>query len=210
MKIIKLSGWPLTEARKIVAPPKNSIPSNTAQGQKMYRGDSGLNLNTMTRMLESIDEKMVVSPEGGAFDCKKTFSTEIWKGWTSDLEIAAAKGATDRKSTNQNAGKPQGDYVMKTTWGQRVVSMPGKPRTDFERAPTAHDLFDILMVGFIVDESNIPEGARENVGTLRRLVYSPGIGSFAERRARLIDLMEGKMPKPLSRRPQIEDPYGPK
>lgn len=163
-----------------------------------YRGTSDTKFSDIEKLIDAISKKGLLSkskvdPNGGWVECKFEFSPKIWKGWMQSADAAMNHAATDKTTVNTYAGKPQGDKVFKTTWGQKVVAQQGKARTDFERHPSAYTLYDLFMVAEIIDDGK---------GILTKVAYSPAIGSFEERSTRIKTLLAGNIPPPPSKRPQ--------
>jgi hypothetical protein len=183
---------------------------------KQYRGDSGISIHKIEKLVDEMSKEgslrsdPEIDPEGGYFDCDYHFEPKIWGKWFPSQDKALAVAATDKDAVDQHAGRSQGGTTMKTTWGQRVVHMPGRARKDFEMAPSAWDTYDVLMQGEVVEVFSKKGGEKSMNGTLLRVAYSPAIGSSEDRKARLVALMAGKTPLPLPRRPQPDNPNQPR
>lgn len=168
---------------------------------KQYRGASSVTMKDINALLVGDPKRPGITgvpgdPQGGAVDCEHPFSASIWKGWYPSRDTALATAASDKDVTNQYAGRAQGGTTVKNNWGGLVHNQAGKARTDFESLPSTMDRYDVYMQGQVNGDK----------GVMTRFVYSPSIGSSEERKARLMALMAGQAPAPLSRRPQPERP----
>lgn len=185
---------------------------------RMFRGDTAV---TFKQLSDLILGKPGGPPgilgrppkkEGEAFDCQYDFDPKIWGKWYPSQNTALSFAATDpsRGSPGQHVGAPQGGTVMKRNYGGRVVYAPGKARSDFEALPSAMDRYDVLMRAEVTSTTVVSRKTKRpetvSKGTLTRMAYSPAIGSFEERAARLEDLMAGRPAASLPRRPQPERP----
>lgn len=191
-----------------------NILESLFQESKQYRGDTAWTRKQLDDLLLGEPGPGLTGrpakPDGEAFDCDYEFNPNIWGKWYPNQDPALTMASTDKDTTDQHAGKSQGGMTFKTNWGGRVVNVPGKARTDFERLPSSMDRYDILMQGDVEwkDVVNKKTQKIEKVGKgrLLRMAYSPSIGSADERRMRLVTLIAGKDPGPLSRRPQPDRP----
>lgn len=184
---------------------------------KMFRGDTAVPLKQLNDLIlgKGSQRGILGRPakrEGEAFDCQYEFDPSIWGKWYSSQSAALSFAATDsvRGMPGQHVGAPQGGTVMKRNYGGRVVYAPGKARSDFEALPSAMDKYDILMRAEVTSRTVVdrktgkPRAVQD--GVLTRMAYAPSMGSAEERAARLEDLMAGRTPVPLPRRPQPERP----
>jgi hypothetical protein len=178
-----------------------------------FRGITGWRYKDLSKLLagDGSDHNPGLTPgeppeQNGGMVAGDNYEFDADRGWTGwgALGPALAIASTDKAGENHH-GKAQGDKMFKTTWGQKAVAQPGKPRTDFERLPSAMDRYDVLMSARIVTTLN-RKGEPRKEGQLIRLAYSPSIGSQEERAARLKALFDGKQPSQLLKRPQPHVP----
>lgn len=174
--------------------------------EAQYRGQSDVRLTDLQKLGDEIGIDM--DPEGGTARVEHHFNPTIWTGWQMTPGPALAIATTDTKRTVQT-GNPQGGTVHKTNWGGKVVNVaaPIRPHHN-DRMGTTVDRYDVVMVGDITSRTNA-KGKEVQDGVLRRIAWSPAVGSSEQRRARLEALMTGKPVPPLSRRPQPELPNPP-
>ncbi len=182
---------------------------------KQYRGDTGMRKVDIEKLIDAIQKQdgaeiegqPVIDPNGGAFSCKYSFNPNIWGKWFQSQDVALTNASTDK---DQYAGKPQGGMTFKKNWGGSVVHVPGKPRTDHERLPSAMDRYDVLMQGEVSTQQTPNHKTKKietvSKGLLLRVAYSPSIGDAEERRGRLLSLISNKSTAPLSRRVQPDVP----
>jgi hypothetical protein len=182
---------------------------------KQYRGDTGMRKVDLEKLIDAIKKQPdaqlegepVIDPNGGSFSCQYSFNPNIWGKWFSSQDTALTNASSDK---DPYVGKPQGGMTFKKNWGGSVVHVPGKPRTDHERMPSAMDRYDVLMQGEVNSKQVINHKAKKietvSKGVLLRVAYAPSIGDAEERRARLVSLMSNTSAPPLSRRPQPEIP----
>lgn len=183
---------------------------------RKYRGDSGIRKVDLEKLLDAIkkagglSDAVTIDTKGGSFSCKYGFDPKIWGKWFTSSDAAFAVASTDKDVVGQYAGRSQGHTVHKKNWGGRVVNVPGKARTDFERLPSAMDRYDVMMIGDITPHTKVNKRTGENelveTGMLVRVAYSPSIGSQEQRQARLEQLIAGDTGGDLPRRPQPDIP----
>lgn len=176
---------------------------------KQYRGDSGWTLKQLNDLMQGSEHRPGVTGrpanrEGEVVDADYKFDPSIWGKWYPAIEPALTMASTDKDVVGQYAGRSQGSMSFKTTWGQRVVNLPGKARSDFERLPSAMDTYDVLMQGEVGKDAK-----GRPVGFLKRIAYTPAIGSSDERRDRIQAMMAGSSVGPLKRRVQPDRPNPP-
>jgi len=190
--------------------------------EKQFNGNTGVRFKDLDKLMRGSEHSPGLAgpnrgpkPEGEALDCDYKFNPSIegWNRFFPNLDKALKLAATDSVgagSPDQHVGSAQGTHVLKKNWGGRVVGAAGKPRSDFERMPSAMDRYDVLMVADITTTEKIDKKTLKpttvKTGILKRFVYAPSIGSYEERRARLEALLSGTAPTPLKRRPQPHVP----
>lgn len=205
---------------------ENILRESLLPEEKMYRGDSSVRMKDLRKLFQRLrddgkgnastgDEKVLSgdpNPEGDFIYCNYEVSGDVWDRWSRTPEFAKIFGATDNRS--QYAGMPVGGTMMKKNYGGRISYEPGKPSNAHEMQPSAIDKYDVMMVADVKGTSHsqkdrnvvLLKGNRDAHIVVKKIVWSPSIGSFDERRERLQALMSGMTPKPLTRRPQPEIP----
>lgn len=187
---------------------------------KQYNGNTAVRYKDLHKLFVGDEYRPGISsdapdPQGGVVDCDYDFNPSIegWNKFSPSIKQALAYAAADKVgggSPDQYAGKSQGTHMLKKNWGGQVVAAGGKPRSDFERMPSAMDRYDVLMIADISEKQvmNKKTGKLETrkEGSLKKLAYSPSIGSAEERSARLQALMAGEKPAALKQRPQPNVP----
>lgn len=199
--------------------------------EKMYRGETGVRMKDLISLFANLrkggapkrkgeppvqftNDKNILSGgypsvEGGAIYCNYPVSSAVWNRWSRSPEFSKIISST---GDDQYHGQAQGGQMNKKNYGGRISFDPGKARTDYERAPSAVDKYDIMMIGDVTGDA-IPNNpvvdlrSSENAMIIvKKIIWSPSIGSSEERKQRLEDLMAGKQAAPLKRRPQAELP----
>ena len=205
---------------------ENILRESILPEEKMYRGDSSVRMKDLRTLFQRLrddgkgnastsDEKVLSgdpNPEGDFIYCHYEVSGDVWDRWSRTPEFAKIFGATDNRS--QYAGMSVGGTMVKKNYGGRISYEPGKPSNAHEMQPSAVDKYDVMMVADVVGahhsqkDKNVVllKGNKNAYIIVKKIVWSPSIGSFDERRERLQALMTGMIPKPLTRRPQPEIP----
>lgn len=178
----------------------------TLSEARRYRGDTDVRLKDLQKLGEEIGFEP--DSQGGTVRTEYKFTSSVWKGWQDKLQTAVAIASTDTKRVVQT-GNPQGGTVHKTNWGGRVVNVPApiRPHHD-DRIGSTMDRYDVLMTADI-EETVRPDGKTVETAILRRLTWSPSIGSQEERAKRLMAINNGLPPPPLPRRAQGDVPDAP-
>lgn len=197
--------------------------------ERMYRGETAVRMKDihalfaeLTKKKASQDPKLGAgpNPDGDAILVQYTADGRVWGRWSPSIDFAKILGGTDSRSVaGQHSGAPQGGTVMKRNYGGRVIYQPGKVRGDHERLGSAMDRYDVLMVAEVSGGAfstrgniNIPAGTKGDQLpkiVVRKIAWSPAIGSSEERQARLQALISGGQVPELPRRPQPEIPEPP-
>jgi len=185
--------------------------------ERMYRGETGIRLQDLGKLFRAVfgDDPPPVDPNGGMVELNWKASPRVWSRWARTISAAAAFAST---GDDQYVGRHQGGTVMKRNYGGRVVFEPGKPRSDYERLPSAMDKYDVMMIGDVTGapvptDQKVVDLSRKGLDNakiiVKRIAWSPSIGSAEERTKRLQDLLAGKQVE-LPRRAQGLVPDAPK
>lgn len=193
-----------------------NILENLFRESKQYRGNTDVKMADLEKLIAAIEDKGTLhsspdlDPKGGLIQCDYDFDPSIWGKWYPSQDTALVMASTDKDVVQQYAGRSQGGMTFKTNWHGRVVNVPGKARGDFERLPSTMDRYDVLMQGEVGPKAKTNKSTGKtttvNAGHLIAVAYSPAIGTSEERKARLVALISGQSPAPLSRRPQPKNP----
>lgn len=180
----------------------------TLSEDRKYRGSTDVRLKDLQKLGDEIGVR--IDPNGGTLKTEYDFDPSIWgsnpgsSGWQDKPGAALAVASTDSKRSVQS-GNAQGGVVAKTNWGGRVVNQPAPIRqSSNSHLGSSMDRYDVMMIADIGTRTTA-KGKTVPMATLTRFCWSPAMGSADERRARLEDLMAGKMVAP-PRRPQGDMP----
>lgn len=208
---------------------RSLLESYVLPEEKMYRGETKVRLKDIEELFSALrgNEKIPPStndpkvlhgnpnPEGDFIECEYHADSRVWRRWSRSPNYAAIMSST---ADDQEVGAPQGGTVMKRNYGGRIVYAPGKPRSDHERLGSAMDRYDVMMVAE-VQGAAIPDTGAINFPSdpgkppadlvVKRIAWSPAIGSTEERQRRLQTLLGGGVGPTLRRRPQPHVPGPP-
>lgn len=129
------------------------------------------------------------------------------EAWQDNPMVAIAKATSD--SANQvQTGNPQGNTVVKKSYGGKVSAMnaPIRPNHN-DRLGSSYDRYDVVIDAEIDWVMN-RKGVMVPVGTLKGIAWAPSMGSSQERGDRMAALIAGDRGGKAapSRRPQPERP----
>lgn len=189
----------------------NLIESILSEDKK-FRGDTFVTYADVAKLVHAVSKK-AADKKGGTVFGDLEFDPNILalgdspKGdiaaWTDDMGDALAKATTD--SAKQIQGGGMGGTMTKGNWGGKVAMSyaPRRPHHN-DRLGSGMDRYDVLIVADI-EWTITKRGNRVPVGTIRRVAWSPSIGTQEERAQRLQGLMAGRQPEP-PRRPMADRP----
>lgn len=204
------------------------LESHVLPEERMYRGETNVRMKDLEALFDTVragdpdsgaayttDERVLSGrpdPHGGSADVNFPVDPRVWGRWARTPDTAAIFSTT---RDDQYPGSPRGGTVMKRAHGGRVFYQAGPRSTSHEQMPSAMDRYDVMMVGDVQGGAVPTKGVTTSQGLggasifVRRIAWSPAIGSTEERQRRLQALLGGGQAGPLRRRPQPASPTAP-
>lgn len=126
------------------------------------------------------------------------------EAWHDELDTALVRAASD-SSKETGGGMGKGGTMVKKNYGGKVTMQmaPNQPHHN-DRLGSGMDRYDVVIVADIDQKMN-KRGVMVAVGTIKRIAWSPSIGSNEERLQRLQGFLSGQTQQ-LPRRPMADRP----